>query len=68
MYGALRETQEELGIDTGRIEVLGEIGPSELNMRGDMRVWPFVVSVFRQLNCVRIYEAESESEGFCPLF
>ncbi|PPQ90763.1 hypothetical protein CVT25_010152 [Psilocybe cyanescens] len=42
VHGALRETHEELGIDPGRIEVLGEIGPSEMNLRGDMRVWPFV--------------------------
>jgi len=42
MSGALRETQEELGIDPGQIEVLGEIGPPETNLRGDMTVWPFV--------------------------
>ncbi|KAH9479490.1 putative Nudix hydrolase NudL [Psilocybe cubensis] len=42
VYGALRETKEELGIDPSRIDVLGAIGPPELNLRGDMRVWPFV--------------------------
>jgi len=42
MSGALRETQEELGIDPAQIEVLGEIGPPETNLRGNMTVWPFV--------------------------
>jgi len=42
MSGALRETQEELGIDPAQIEVLGEIGPPEINLRGNMTVWPFV--------------------------
>ena len=45
MSGALRETQEELGIDPARIEVLGEIGPPEINLGGDMTVWPFVASL-----------------------
>lgn len=45
LSGALRETQEELGIDPARIEVLGEIGPPEINLRGDMTVWPFVASL-----------------------
>jgi hypothetical protein len=44
MSGALRETQE-LGIDPAQIEVLGEIGPLEINLRGDMTVWPFVASL-----------------------
>ncbi|KAF8967695.1 NUDIX hydrolase domain-like protein, partial [Flammula alnicola] len=42
IQGALRETQEELGIDQSQVEMLGEIGPPEMNLRGDMRVWPFV--------------------------
>ncbi|RDB23857.1 putative Nudix hydrolase NudL [Hypsizygus marmoreus] len=42
LAGALRETQEELGIRPDRVDVLGEIGPPEFNLRGDMRVWPFV--------------------------
>lgn len=44
METALRETHEELGIQPERVEVLGEFGPPELTLRGDMRVWPFVVS------------------------
>ncbi|KDR80571.1 hypothetical protein GALMADRAFT_240887 [Galerina marginata CBS 339.88] len=42
LCGALRETHEELGIDPRRVEVLGEVGPPEMNLRGDLRVWPFV--------------------------
>ncbi|KAF8909340.1 NUDIX hydrolase domain-like protein, partial [Gymnopilus junonius] len=42
VHAALRETQEELGIDPSCVEILGEIGPPEMNLRGDMRVWPFV--------------------------
>lgn len=45
LHAALRETQEELGIELSRIEVLGPIGPPEFNLSGDMLVWPFVVSV-----------------------
>ncbi|KAF9054430.1 NUDIX hydrolase domain-like protein [Panaeolus papilionaceus] len=42
LYGALRETHEELGVHPARVEVLGEIGPPEFNARGDLCVWPFV--------------------------
>ncbi|KAG5635088.1 hypothetical protein H0H81_012487 [Sphagnurus paluster] len=42
LAAALRETHEELGISLAHVEVLGEIGPPEINLRGDMRVWPFV--------------------------
>jgi len=45
LHAALRETQEELGIEPSRIEVLGPIGSPEFNLSGDMLVWPFVVSV-----------------------
>ncbi|KAF9563951.1 hypothetical protein CPC08DRAFT_705669 [Agrocybe pediades] len=41
---ALRETQEELGIDPRRVEILGRIGPPEFNLAGNMMVYPFVVS------------------------
>ncbi|TFK74930.1 hypothetical protein BDN72DRAFT_811676 [Pluteus cervinus] len=39
---AIREAEEELGIVARQIEILGPIGPAEMNLRGDMRVWPFV--------------------------
>ncbi|KAJ3745458.1 NUDIX hydrolase domain-like protein [Lentinula detonsa] len=39
---ALRETREELGIGAHNIEVLGQIGPPEVNLRGNMVVYPFV--------------------------
>ncbi|KAI5832239.1 hypothetical protein K523DRAFT_361818 [Schizophyllum commune Tattone D] len=42
LNAALRETHEELGIVPERVEVLGEFGPAERTLRGDMRVWPYV--------------------------
>ncbi|KAJ3720949.1 NUDIX hydrolase domain-like protein [Lentinula raphanica] len=39
---ALRETREELGIGAQDIEILGQIGPPEVNLRGNMVVYPFV--------------------------
>lgn len=47
--GALRETYEELGIESHRIEILGEVGPPEINLRGDMTVWPYVVCLHPSL-------------------
>ncbi|KAF8631905.1 hypothetical protein AX15_002163 [Amanita polypyramis BW_CC] len=41
-HAALRETQEELGIDPKQVDVLGNIGPPELLRRGELAVWPFV--------------------------
>jgi len=60
MSGALRETQEELGIDPAQIEVLGEIGPPETNLRGDMTVWPFVGFVHSASVENRALEADDE--------
>lgn len=45
MDAATRESAEELGIKAHQIEMLGAIGPSEINLRGGMRVWPYVVSL-----------------------
>jgi hypothetical protein len=45
-YAALRETQEELSIDPNQVDIIGSIGPPELNRRGDMTVWPFVGFVY----------------------
>ncbi|KAF9045697.1 hypothetical protein BDZ89DRAFT_1127618 [Hymenopellis radicata] len=39
---ALREVEEELGVDSSRVELLGEIGPPEGNLTQAMTVWPFV--------------------------
>ncbi|KAJ3814194.1 NUDIX hydrolase domain-like protein [Lentinula aff. lateritia] len=39
---ALRETHEELGIGAQNIEILGQIGPPEVNLHGNMVVHPFV--------------------------
>ncbi|TFK18980.1 hypothetical protein FA15DRAFT_760332 [Coprinopsis marcescibilis] len=41
-FAALRETQEELGIDPCRVELLGNFGPPEFNLKGNLRVWPIV--------------------------
>jgi 8-oxo-dGTP pyrophosphatase MutT (NUDIX family) len=42
LAGALRETNEEVGVPPEQIEILGQIGPPELSL-GGMRVWPYVV-------------------------
>jgi ADP-ribose pyrophosphatase YjhB (NUDIX family) len=60
MSGALRETQEELGIDPAQVEVLGEIGPPETNLRGDMIVWPFVGFVHSASVENRVLESDDE--------
>ncbi|KAF9078192.1 NUDIX hydrolase domain-like protein [Rhodocollybia butyracea] len=39
---ALRETHEELGILPQNVEILGQFGPPEVNLRGNMVVYPFV--------------------------
>lgn len=49
-HAALRETQEELGINPDQIDVLGSIVP-EANRRGDMTVWPFVASYHYNSEC-----------------
>lgn len=51
---ALRETHEELGIGAQNIEILGQIGPPEVNLRGNMVVHPFVV---RSLSITRAFHA-----------
>ncbi|KAG7093767.1 hypothetical protein E1B28_007415 [Marasmius oreades] len=51
LHTALRETYEELGILPERVEMLGEIGPPEINLRGDMVVWPFVGFVHSATSC-----------------
>jgi 8-oxo-dGTP pyrophosphatase MutT (NUDIX family) len=65
MSGALRETQEELGIDPTQIEVLGEIGPPETNLRGDMTVWPFVASPPTELKMILC--SNVDIKGICSL-
>ncbi len=42
LFTALRETNEELGINPQQIEVLGRIGPSTISLSG-LRVYPYVV-------------------------
>jgi len=45
LAAALRETHEEVGILPGQIEVMGQLGPAELSLRG-LRVWPYVGFVY----------------------
>jgi len=41
LAAALRETNEEVGVLSEQIEILGELGPAELSL-GGMRVWPYL--------------------------
>ncbi|KZT71952.1 hypothetical protein DAEQUDRAFT_723572 [Daedalea quercina L-15889] len=41
LAAALRETQEELGIQPRQVEILGRIGPPETSLSG-LRVWPYI--------------------------
>jgi len=43
LAAALRESNEELGLNARQIDLLGELGPPELSL-SKMRVWPYVVS------------------------
>jgi 8-oxo-dGTP pyrophosphatase MutT (NUDIX family) len=42
LAAALRETHEEVGIVPDQVEILGQVGPSQLSL-GGLRVWPYVV-------------------------
>ena len=44
LAAALRETEEEVGVRSEQVEILGRFGPSHLSL-GGLRVWPYVVSV-----------------------
>ncbi|EPT04895.1 hypothetical protein FOMPIDRAFT_1112414 [Fomitopsis schrenkii] len=49
---ALRETQEELGIEPLQVEILGRFGPPEKSLKG-LRVWPYVGFVHSELQTKR---------------
>ncbi|KAG9076850.1 hypothetical protein FS749_011324 [Ceratobasidium sp. UAMH 11750] len=44
---AIRETEEELGIDPAQIEILGSLAPPRTSLRG-LRVYPYVAFVHAQ--------------------
>ncbi|CAE6527994.1 unnamed protein product [Rhizoctonia solani] len=44
---ALRETNEELGIDPAQVEILGSLAPPQISLRG-LRVFPYVGFVHAQ--------------------
>ena len=52
LAAAMRETHEELGVPPDRVEILGTVGPPEMNLRGNMEVWPFVVSKLYYLTII----------------
>jgi len=45
LAAALRETQEEVGLDIEQIDILGQFGPPERSLMG-IRVWPYVGFVY----------------------
>ncbi|KAI0820360.1 NUDIX hydrolase domain-like protein, partial [Trametes gibbosa] len=44
LAAALRETEEEIGICSSQVEVLGRFGPAESSLKA-LRVWPYVAFI-----------------------
>ncbi|KLO19278.1 hypothetical protein SCHPADRAFT_67935 [Schizopora paradoxa] len=64
---ALRESNEELGLDPRQIDLLGELGPPELSL-SKMRVWPYVGLVHKDAESRReFYDHGTPSENIPSL-
>ncbi|KAI0726706.1 NUDIX hydrolase domain-like protein [Fomitopsis betulina] len=63
---ALRETQEELGIEPQQVEILGRIGPPEKSLKG-LRVWPYVGFVHAEPQTIRPRGRSQSSEPLSSL-
>lgn len=63
MAAALRETHEEVGITSSQVDILGQIGPPQLSLRG-MRVWPYVVSVLHSICTQALTLKHTSFQGF----
>ncbi|KAG9117273.1 hypothetical protein FRC07_007392 [Ceratobasidium sp. 392] len=50
---AIRETEEELGVDPAQVEILGSLAPPQISLRG-LRVYPYVVSVLEIKCCITL--------------
>ncbi|KAF8603751.1 hypothetical protein BDV93DRAFT_472571 [Ceratobasidium sp. AG-I] len=62
LAGAIRETEEELGIAPEQVKVLGSLAPQELSLRG-LRVFPYVAFIHPH----KFNNDASDSLGDVPL-
>ncbi|KAF5355321.1 hypothetical protein D9758_006037 [Tetrapyrgos nigripes] len=67
MEAALRETHEELSIQPDCVEVLGQIEPPELNLRGDLCVYPFIGFVYPTSSAILQPLSEHDPLPSCDL-
>ena len=59
LHAALREAKGEAGIDVGRMEILGRLGPPTRS-RGGLRLWPYAMN-FKC--CGRAFPSNNLGEG-----
>ncbi|KAF9642681.1 hypothetical protein BDM02DRAFT_1974827 [Thelephora ganbajun] len=61
LHAALREAEEEVGIDADKIEILGRLGPPTRSLSG-LRVWPYVAFLHE-----KPYGSTSDIDDTSPL-
>lgn len=65
LAAALRESNEELGLNARQIDLLGELGPPELSL-SKMRVWPYVGLVHKDVETRTDYHEHGTPNAHIP--